>query len=67
MADSWKIDGDCNACRRKNYYSKQCRKRSQWGRSMIEKAMAEFIMSKFTRTTNGPHPDMGQGKDGVGE
>lgn len=24
MADSWKIDGNCNNCRRKNYCSKSC-------------------------------------------
>lgn len=24
MADSWKIDGDCKNCRRKNYCSKSC-------------------------------------------
>jgi len=41
MADSWKTDGNCAECRRKNYCKKQCSKNKQSN----EKLALEYIES----------------------
>lgn len=40
MADSWKIDGNCENCRRKNYCSKPC---------TLNKRRREMIMHNAVR------------------
>lgn len=45
MADSWKTDGNCNECRRKDYCNKQCR--------LARQRMKAMVYSAFTKTPVG--------------
>ncbi len=41
MADSWKTDGDCEVCRRKDYCSKSCTAHKKAVMDYIRKTIAE--------------------------
>ena len=47
MADSWKIDGNCENCRRKNYCSKSCtlnkRRREMIFHGVVGKKLEEML------------------------
>lgn len=48
MADSWKIDGNCENCRRKNYCSKSCTLNKRRTEFMTRTAVRQAI-EKATR------------------
>jgi len=41
MADSWKTNGDCKECRRKNYCRKVCTANKRWLNNLVSAKMAE--------------------------
>ena len=43
MADSWKIDGNCENCRRKNYCSKPCTLNKRRREMMLHGVVGEAL------------------------
>lgn len=43
MADSWKIDGNCENCRRKNYCSKPCTLHKRRTKAIISQAVNKAL------------------------
>lgn len=46
MTDSWKTDGNCNECCRKNYCNKMCRLARERGQAMIYNAFRQTTVGK---------------------
>ena len=56
MEDQWKLDGDCEKCRRQSYCSRDCKKRRlakekaafmEWAETDEGKAFVESVMKQY--------------------
>ena len=47
MADSWKIDGNCENCRRKNYCSKSCTLNKRMEERKLYSAVSKVLNEKL--------------------